>query len=349
MKVLAGFGHGPTLADPALTPRTDACGCAGPPQRLCDVCYSTEQVFLACSGECLARHQQAQHPEQARLSAPARARAFAESVNGRFPDNWQRYAPHRHRLMQLVEQAGTGGKLAVLGAGNASDLELSWLVERFDEVHLIDLDGPALERARARHVVAHPERLFLHPGVDLSGVLEQLDPWGERFPEPAELGARALEAAGKLVRELGRFDVTLSTCVLSQLGLPFRRAWVKSRAAWAHLSSAITAVHLATLAGATSRAGVLVCDVATTQRAPELDAYRERPSAELAAFVAARQADGALGLNPDPRSLLAWLEAPGLRGMVSAPNLVEPWLWDLGDVRQLVYALTFRHPHIHAG
>lgn len=344
MKVPAPSRHAPTLADPALTPRTNACGCGGPPRRLCDVCYSTEQVFLACSGDCLARHQAAQHPDQAGVDAAARARAFAESVNGRFPDNWQRYAPHRQRLMQLVEQAGTGGKLAVFGAGNASDLELSWLALRFDEVHLIDLDGPALKRARARHAIAHPERLVLHPGVDLSGFLEQLEPWGESFPEPAELGARAVEAASKLVRELGRFDVTLSTCVLSQLGLPFRRAWVASRAAWAHLSSAITAVHLATLAGATSRAGVLVCDVATTQRVPELDAYRERPSSELAAFVAAQQAQGALGLNPDPRSLLAWLMAPGLQGMVSAPSVLEPWLWDLGDVRQLVYALTFRHP-----
>jgi len=292
----------------------------------------------------LERHQAGQHPGQARLGAPARARAFAESVNGRFPDNWQRYAPHRHRLMQLVEQAGTGGKLAVFGAGNASDLELAWLVERFDEVHLIDLDGPALKRARARHAVALPERVILHPGVDLSGFLDNLDTWGEAFPEPAELGARAVEAASKLVRELGTFDVTLSTCVLSQLGLPFRRAWVTSRGAWAHLSSAITGVHLATLAGATRRAGVLVCDVATTQRVPGLDDYRERPAAELAAFVAEQQARGALGLTPDPRSLLAWLEAPGLRGLVAAPSLVEPWLWDLGDVRQLVYALTFRHP-----
>jgi hypothetical protein len=119
---------------------------------------------------------------------------------------------------------------------------------------------------------------------------------------------------------------------------------VTSRGAWAHLSSAITGVHLATLAGATRRASVLVCDVATTQRVPGLDDYRERPAADLAAFVAEQQARGALGLNPDPRSLLAWLEAPGLRSLVAAPGLVEPWLWDLGDVRQLVYALTFRHP-----
>jgi hypothetical protein len=265
-------------------------------------------------------------------------------VNGRFPDNWQRYAPHRHRLMQLVEQAGTGGKLAVFGAGNASDLELAWLVERFDEVHLLDLDEAALARARARHTVQFPERVILHPSCDLSGLIEQLDAWGESFPEPAELGGRAVEAAHKLVRELGPFDVTLSTCVLSQLGLPFRRAWVASRTAWAHLSSAITSVHLATLAGCTRRASVLVCDVATTERAPALDAYAERSGAELGAFVDGQVLRGAMGLNPDPRSLLAWLQAPGLAGLVASPRVVEPWLWDLGEVRQLVYGLTFRHP-----
>jgi hypothetical protein len=299
---------------------------------------------LACSGECLARHLHAQHPEQAGLAAEARARAFGASVNGRFPDNWQRYAPHRHRLMQLVEEAGTGGKLAVFGAGNASDLELSWLVERFDEVHLIDFDEQALARARARHALKFPKRLVLHGGVDLSGMLGQLDAWGEALPEPAVLGAAAVAAAGKLTQELGGFDVTLSTCVLSQLGLPFRRAWVASRTAWGHLSSAILGVHLATLVGTTRRAGILVCDVHTTQRAPELDEFRERTAAELQAFVAERVERGALGLNPDPRSLMAWFEAPGLRGLVASPRVVEPWLWDLGEVRQLVYGLTFRRP-----
>ena len=331
----------PSLSEAAPTPGTDSCGCGRAPRRLCDVCYSTESVFLACSGECLERHQRAQHPGQAELGAPARARAFAAGINGRFPDNWQRYAPHRHRLMQLVEEAGTGGRLAVFGAGNASDLELAWLVERFDEVHLIDLDGQALERARARHRLAFPERLSLHGGVDLSGCLDQLDAWGEALPEPAELGAAAVQAASKLVRDLGTFDVTLSTCVLSQLGLPFRRSWVTSRTAWANLSSAITGVHLATLAGTTQRAGIVVCDVQTTQRVPELDKYRQS-GAELGAFVAERVQGGAFSLSPDPRSLLAWLQAPGLAGLVAAPRIVEPWLWDLGEVRQLVYGLTFQ-------
>src|SRR5687768_11956197 len=103
------------LAPEVTTPKTGSCGCERPPRRLCDVCYSTEQVFLACSGACLSRHLQAQHPEHADAPAPDRARRFAAAVNAKFPENWQRFAPHRARLMQLVEEAGVGGRLAVLG------------------------------------------------------------------------------------------------------------------------------------------------------------------------------------------------------------------------------------------
>lgn len=299
---------------------------------------------MACSSACLGEHLETKHPEQAALTAPERARAFAGSINARFPDNWQRFLPHRQRLMELVRAAGVGGRLAVLGAGNASDLELSWLTEHFDEVHLIDVDEPSLQRAKARHALTHPERVVLHGGVDLSGLLDQLEPWAEAFPDPRALGTAAVQAASRLVQALGMFDVTLSTCVLSQLGLPFRRAWVTSRANWAHLSSALTGVHLAMLAGITSRAGVLVCDVQTTQREPGLDDYRSQDAAALQAYVDRRVASGALELGPDPQNLAAFLRAPGLAHLVAEPQLTLPWLWDLGDVRQLVYAVTFRHP-----
>lgn len=326
-------------------PLTESCSCGKAPRRLCDICYTTQRVVLACSARCLAGHQQEQHPELAEQDATSRARAFTGGINGRFPDNWERYAPHRHRLMRLVESVGTGGRLAVLGAGNASDLELGWLLERFDEVHLVDLDGQALARARARHALQHPERLVLRAGVDLSGLLGRLDEWGDAFPEPSTLGRAAVEAAGALVRELGTFDVTLSTCVLSQLALPFRRTWVTSRSSWGHLTSAITGVHLATLAGMSTRASVLACDVQTSERMTELDDFRERNGSELGSFVSAAVSDGRLALHPDPRSLLAWLKAPGLAALVSGARVTEPWLWDLGEVRQLVYGLVFRRAH----
>jgi hypothetical protein len=138
--------------------------------------------------------------------------------------------------------------------------------------------------------------------------------------------------------------MTLSTCVLSQLSLPFRRAWAPPRSDWARFTSAVTSVHLATLAGITTRAGILVCDVQSTERVPELDRFRNRSSGDLAAFVDALMESDDLAPSPDPRAIWASLEAPGMASLVSGARVVEPWLWDLGDVRRLVCGLTFRHP-----
>jgi hypothetical protein len=289
----------------------EACGCAAPPRRLCDICYADERAFLACSQACLNEHQRS---HGTLTSGAERARTLLAQMNARHPDSAAIFAPHRQRLMDLL--AAESGTLLVLGVGNASDLDLPFLCERFSEVHLADLDGAALERARARQPAALQQQLVLHPNVDLSGLLEHLDSWGDAFPEPRELGASAVAAARRLVNELGRYDVTLSTCVLSQLGLPFRRSWIAPASTWANLSAALSAVHLATLAGCTGRRSILAFDV--------------------------QEQDGAV--TPDPQMLLAQLRSPGLATLVAAPTLSDPWRWNLGDVEQLVYALEFVHP-----
>jgi hypothetical protein len=291
----------------------ETCGCEAPPRRHCDLCYAEGRVLLACSQACLDRHQLT---HGALLSAVARAKLLLAQMNARHRDSSVSFASHRARLMQLVDAAGVGERLLVLGVGNGSDLDVPFLCERFAAVHLVDLDGAALERVKARQPLSVQERLVLHPDVDLSGVLEHLDTWGDAFPEPWELGRRAVAAARRLVSELGSFDVTLSTCVLSQLALPFRRSWVAPVSTWANLSAAITAVHLATLAGCTLRSGILAFDVQST--------------------------DGQL--SPEPSSLVAHLRSPGLAALVENPTLSEPWRWDLGDVEQLVYAIEFRRP-----
>ena len=237
-------------------------------------------------------------------------------MNAEHPDSSESFAPHRLRLMDLVDRAEPSGTVLVLGVGNASDLDLSFLAERFAEVHLADLDGVALGRVRARQPEASRERLVLHGDVDLSGLLEYLDVWGDAFPAPAELGASAVAAARRLVATLGQHDVVLSTCILSQLGLPFRRSWVAPASTWANLSAALSAVHLATIAGCSSRRGILAFDV--------------------------QEQDGAL--SPDPQQLLAQLRSPGLAALVANPSLTDPWKWNLGDVEQLVYAIEFARP-----
>jgi hypothetical protein len=268
---------------------------------------------LACSKACLDTHQLA---HGALTPAAERAKLLLGRMNALYPDSSEAFAAHRQRLMELVGDGAAEQRLLVLGVGNASDLDLPLLTERFGQVHLVDLDGAALERAKARQPEAVQSRLVLHADVDLSGLLEQLDDWGDAFPAPQQLGASAVAAARGLVAELGSFDVVLSTCVLSQLGLPFRRNWVAPASTWANLSAALHAVHLATLAGCTAGRGILAFDV--------------------------QEQDGAL--SPDPEHVLAQLRSPGLAALVASPRLSEPWKWQLGSSPQTVYAIEFARP-----
>jgi hypothetical protein len=103
--------------------------------------------------------------------------------------------------------------------------------------------------------------------------------------------------------------------VLSQLGLPFRRTWVAPASTWANLTAAITAVHLATLAGCNGGRALLAFDV------------QEQNGARV----------------PDPATLLAQLRSPGLASLVASADLHgEPWHWNLGDALQLVYAIELQ-------
>jgi hypothetical protein len=186
-----------------------------------------------------------------------------------------------------------------------------------------------------------------HAPVDLSGFMSRLDEWGESFPDDATLGRSASASAQAIVAGLGRdFDVVLSTGVLSQLVVPFHRAWLTSQLNWERLDAAIIAVHLATLVRSTRSGGrgVLAFDVLSSKDAPALSALAGRSAGELEATVDAEVASGNIALQPHPMALLGQLQFPGMASMVREPRLTSPWLWDLGDAVQLVYGLSFHRP-----
>ena len=306
---------------------------------MCDVCLDAGRPFLACSLGCLTAHRAAAHAETDARGATRRAAAdYQARVNRNVAQNRAWYAGHRAHVTALVGDAGRGGDLCVLGAGNGSDLDLPALAERFVELHLVDLDGAALDRCRADAAPGLRDRLILHPGVDLSGFTERLDEWGEAFPAEADLGRAAQPAIHGILRQLGRaFDVVVSTCALSQLAVPYHRAWILPASSWANLHAAVTAVHLATLAGATKPGGVgiLIFDVLSSKAAPAL---RELPPEAVATFAERHTAEGGR-MEPEPAALLARME--GLGRLVTRPRLTEPWLWNIGAETQLVYGLEF--------
>ncbi|HYP76870.1 MAG TPA: hypothetical protein VER12_12975 [Polyangiaceae bacterium] len=318
------------------------CGCAKDPRRVCELCRTPEHAFLACSLSCLRAHQLAEHGSVPAETARRISHAQQE-MNRRAPDASEWYAYHRRRLMDELPQSS--GDLCVLGAGNCADIDLEYLAQRFREIALVDLDGDAIERSRDRQPKAVRERIVLHGDRDLSGILPHLDEWAERFPSDAELQQTSLRAAHGLLQSIGKaFDVTLSTCVLSQLVLPFQETWVLNEDEWDKLSACTTAVHLATLFGATrpGGSGFMAFDVVSSDHLPGLLAYRERPGAELQAFVEQQVASEQVSLNPAPSELLAQLTGSGLGAALARVRITLPWLWDIKSAHQLVYGLAFQ-------
>ena len=337
--------------------RVVTCGCSSEMHRICDVCAGPGGVFVACSLACLDRHLTDKHrgDDGARASTEIRARQFLGGVNRQLAGSWQRYQEHRTQVMALALSAETapastaasGGDIAILGAGNGSDLDVPRLAKAFHEIHLVDLDGEALERMRQDLPAALRDRVISHAPVDLSGFMNHLDEWGDSFPDDATLGQSAFAAARAIPAGLGRtFDVVLSTGSLSQLIVPFQRAWVMSQLNWQRMDAAITAVHLATLVGATRSGGraALAFDVLSSKEAPALSTLASRGVAELAPAIDAAVAAGKITLHPHPTALLQQLQFPGMAPMVQEPRLTAPWFWNLGDAVQLVYGLLFRRP-----
>jgi hypothetical protein len=314
----------------------ESCGCNAKPARVCDVCRSATHVYTACSRACLERHL-ASHPQSAGSSALDRIKRAQQEMNRHAPDTWDIYGAHRARVMSLIPRAASA-TLGVFGAGNCSDIELEQLAVQYRAVHLIDLDAEALERARERQSPAARARIVTHGGIDLSGFLDRFETW-EGLPNPEQLGPLAVTCAKQILKQLAQtFDVTVSTCVLSQLVQPYRQCVILSGTEWVSLDAALTGLHLTTLAGATRSGGhgLIIFDVLSSDRVPRLDEFREADPDTLQGFVMGElERDN---LRPDPWNLTRQL---GSTGLFAAPRLTPPWLWDIKTARQLVYGLLF--------
>jgi len=110
------------------------------------------------------------------LESPLSVLARQQTFNRRTRANTNLFEPHRQRVTGAIVAASRdpAGRLCVLGAGNANDLDLPVLARAFEQIHLVDLDPEALQQAIERHRELDPV-LRLHSGVDLSGIATQLD------------------------------------------------------------------------------------------------------------------------------------------------------------------------------
>jgi hypothetical protein len=227
----------------------------------------------------------------------------------------------------------------VLGAGNCNDLDLERLAQSFAEIHLVDLDGPALARAVARQAAPVRPRLHRH-AVDLSGLpARRLGRWKRVIPDAAEIEAAAGAALDTILTKLGGpFDLVASTCILTQMAFALREALGERHPALQPARFALMRTHLSTLVGLTAPGGVALfaSDIVSSTTYPLAEPPPGRTTTDILRDVVSSGA-GYFAANPE---LVA-----GLLGEVGTPELLDPWLWT-GPLERtyLVYALRLRMP-----
>lgn len=241
------------------------------------------------------------------------------------------YAHHRAQQMALLRGL-RGERIAILGAGNCNDLDLPALAEAFQEIHLFDIDGEALERARERQTVRVQRACHLHVH-DLTGVASFLEDWRKVPPEPLAAQIAGWSKLEFLLSEAGEFDAVLSSCLLSQVAINLRDFFGLVPALNNALLAAITG-HVMLAKSLTKRRGtLLVVSDCITSQFPIHQEARARGAMDAIFHLAAQ---GAVFPGTHPSLIVDLLTGADF----SAPELQRAWIWDLHGQSYLVYAVT---------
>jgi hypothetical protein len=254
---------------------------------------------------------------------------------------FEAFTRNREEVTKLLTEAGTG-RCCVLGAGNANDLDLERLLDAFDELHLVDIDPQALERAKERVPASVRERLFLHAPVDLSGIFGDLERWGQMQVTLRELVAAPAVGAQRIAQALpGPFDVVASTCLLTQLQLSLLGVIGDQHRLFVPLRELLTLTHLRTLAQLTKPGGraLLVTDLCEGSVFP---AGRPKDDADVAPLMLELLTLGHVIHSSHPALLkLPLADDPILAKSFGESGLSPPWIWQNGPERRfLCYALA---------
>jgi hypothetical protein len=265
--------------------------------------------------------------------ANASARAYADS-----------FAGHRARLTSEIgarAPAGGRGRLCLLGAGNAHDVDLDALGAAFAEIHLVDVDGEAIRMARARAPEAVRGRIVTHGPVDASGVFDRLESWAATPPPLSALEREVPAAVGRVAAQLpGPFDVVVSCCLLTQLQLVLLQVIGDRHPRFAELRGLVNAVHVRVLLAlmAETGLGLLVTDMTSSSTYP-LDELG--PDDDLRQVMDRLVHAGNLIHAAHPGLLSSEVRRdPALKQVFSVRWPVGPWLWQNGPAQTfLVYGL----------
>jgi hypothetical protein len=251
---------------------------------------------------------------------------------------WDVFAHHRHQVTSHLEAGADPSRLCILGAGNCNDLDLATLVQSHHEVHLVDIDTASLVQGIARQNLTHHDRIYLHGGLDLTGMLDQMADW---LPDTviADTDIAALsEAPIRSLEAIPRpFDVVASTCVLSQLIKTIVDVVGEDHPQFLALIQAVRMGHLRLLMQLiTSNGwGLLITDIVSSASYPALASV---PNLSQVLSQLMREGNFFHGVNP---AVLVQLfrQDPQLSQQVASLKPIGPWLWNLGPRHYAVVAL----------
>ncbi len=275
--------------------------------------------------------------EQSRRNAAARERR-------------RLYESHRAKLSALILRDELArGSVCLLGAGNANDVELAAIARCYERVHLVDLDTAALGFAIEALAPDEQNRIALHGGTDVTGILPELERWTRTPPAAGEL-ARVLARAAEPAIELPQSDLVVSCTLLSQLVELAKLALGEADPRLLELVLALRLGHLRLLAR-TARPGgraILVTDVVASDTVPGLDRVLEPELGDLLLQLVQKR-NFFTGANPFAIAEVCKTD-PELKSALATLRLHRPWRWQFAaDRSYLVSAIELRKKPLTTG
>jgi hypothetical protein len=141
----------------------------------------------------------------------------------------------------------------------------------------------------------------------------------------------------------GPFEVVLSAGLLSQIMHGCRVAMGESHLHLEFVAKALVTGHLRAMARLLrpGGAGLLVTDTASSKTVPLAERWGKEPP--LALLERLQQEDELLSGTTPGLLLRILTEDPVVTPLLAAPpQLIQPWLWTLGNLTMMVYALVFK-------
>jgi hypothetical protein len=216
-------------------------------------------------------------------------------------DCWGLFRAHRDKATGLLSNATRAGRLCVLGAGNANDLDLNVLLGFYREIHLTDLDAEALSLGVARQGLEGCPAIYLQGGIDLTEMMDVMASWSPSSPVSDDDLTACAEHPLRRVRPAmpGPFDVVVSCCLLSQIINCVVRTAGEQHPRFLAAIQAVRVGHLRLLVDLVAPGGVglLITDLVSSDTCPPLASIADAELPALASRLL-QQRNFFHGVNP---------------------------------------------------